>query len=151
MAKFGGPTPKRHTLWSNCTFISEIIQRGGHMTREEMRALTISNHQPLTKRYKDSQGKARMVGTKHLRGSQFCTLFMISLFSCCPKHKKLSHCYLCCCSSKLRSYPAGFGRAIADITVNNIQDPLCVLLNSIKSNVLDAREHMCCFILLTRD
>lgn len=36
MGSFGGPTPKRHTLWSSDAAILECIhRRGGHLPRED--------------------------------------------------------------------------------------------------------------------
>jgi hypothetical protein len=71
MAMFGGPTPKRHRLWSNCRIIGAIMDGAEYMSKDMMHTLALKNKgKELTKKYKDKQGKTRMCGTKFLKGSQ---------------------------------------------------------------------------------
>lgn len=52
------------------------------------------------------------------------------------KQKKHFLLILSCCVSKLRSYPIEFGRAIADITIKNMEDTCHLFFTSMKSNVV---------------
>ena len=69
MGAYRGPTPKRHRLWSNCSkFLQGIWDFGGHMSREQLRALPGG---PLVHKYKDKNGVNRCVGLKDkLKSSQ---------------------------------------------------------------------------------
>ena len=69
MAKYNGPTPKRHWIWSNDeSLVNGIIMDAGRMTREEMQRCS---GKPLVRKYVDKQGKKRHAGNKEaLRASQ---------------------------------------------------------------------------------
>ena len=62
MAKFGGPSPKRHLGFSNdANFIQQLLDRGGYLSQDERRALGESR---LTKRGVSSAGKTTYTGVK---------------------------------------------------------------------------------------
>lgn len=83
MGKFGGPTAKRHRLWSNdAGLLEEIHQRAGHLSKEERLAL---QGEPLAKMYVDSKGFKRYAGIPDkLKASQ--SLCRIS--SCLSESKR---------------------------------------------------------------
>ena len=69
MGKFGGPTPKRHILWSNDQgLLDGVLEHGGRMTRAEMQAC---QGPPLVKKHVDKLGIQRRTGIKqNLKNSQ---------------------------------------------------------------------------------
>ena len=75
MGAYGGPTAKRHKIWSNCAkLLSGIWEHGGSLSREQLSALP-GGH--LVKKYTDRLGVKRMVGIKNkLKSSQLLGLFV---------------------------------------------------------------------------
>ena len=69
MAKYNGPTPKRHKLWSNDEpLVTAIIQDAASMTKQEMAQCRGA---PLVRKYTDRHGAARVQGIKkNLKNSQ---------------------------------------------------------------------------------
>lgn len=69
MGKFGGPTAKRHRLWSNDQpLLLAISNAAGSMTKQEMDQLPGG---PLVQKYRDRHGVLRCTGIKEkLKASQ---------------------------------------------------------------------------------
>ena len=67
--KYGGPTPKRHKIWSNDEYlVNDITAEASSMTREEMAKLPGA---PLVKKYVDKSGQQRCTGVRtRLKASQ---------------------------------------------------------------------------------
>jgi hypothetical protein len=64
MMCFGAPTPKPTKVWSNSHLIA-----GLQIGKKPKQEATVK----LVRKYKDKEGKTRIVGTKHLRASQLDT------------------------------------------------------------------------------
>ena len=69
MGKFGGKTPKRHRIWSNCeALVNGILDEAGYMSKDEMKRLT---GKPTVFRFIDKNGVRRHTGVqKNLKKSQ---------------------------------------------------------------------------------
>lgn len=69
MGKFGGPTAKRHRIWSNDqNLLYAIHDEAGSMTKKEMAMLPGG---PLVTKYQDRHGLQRCTGIKDkLKASQ---------------------------------------------------------------------------------
>lgn len=76
MGKFGGPTAKRHRLWSNDQrLLHSIPDAAGTMTKAEMQSLPGG---PLVKKYKDKAGMNRQVGIRDKLKASQCLVCAIS-------------------------------------------------------------------------
>ncbi|CAJ1355720.1 unnamed protein product [Effrenium voratum] len=73
MGAFGGPTPKRHRVWSNSKkLVDALNERAGHMSRDEQQKLASSTQ--LVTKYVDRNGVKRFQGKRDaLRASQTYT------------------------------------------------------------------------------
>lgn len=80
MGKFDGPNVKPHWLWTNHQFIQPLLDEGGRMSKEERKSCT---GPALVRRYVDSSGKKRVVGTVFLKSSQLLGLNSKLFFGCC--------------------------------------------------------------------
>ena len=67
MGMFDGPSAKRHTLWSNCEALVQLIMdRGNEMTPGKMASL-----KPLCRYYTDKNGVKRRIAKRDvLKASQ---------------------------------------------------------------------------------
>ena len=72
MGLFGGSSPKRHVLWSNCkTFLQRVTEDKQYMPMAHQKALSAANPKPLVKKTIDKQGRRRHAGIReNLRASQ---------------------------------------------------------------------------------
>ena len=71
MRHYGGPTPKRHYLYSNSAAVKQLDRgqlRGWKKEKTEREAQ--GTHRPLVDKYTDKQGKRRYKGNKTLRQSE---------------------------------------------------------------------------------
>lgn len=110
MGAFGGATPKRHRLWSNCNLIlAEISKRGtvqlsnvaqcfiymcqkktpvpcigGHLSREVLRSLPGVKDGGLVRKYIDKSGKKRHVGVaaKLKQSQRLCCTYLLMCMGC---------------------------------------------------------------------
>jgi hypothetical protein len=69
LGAFGAASPKRLRLRSNDRFIQHIIDGATRMTKVDMKILASKT----VRKYCDSRGKKRFVGTPELKKSQFCS------------------------------------------------------------------------------
>ena len=84
MGKFGGPSPKRHLLWSNDEmFVRQVMARGGYLSNAERDLLRTR----LAKK-RTQHGKSTFQGVKknsrspsHFAAVCFCSV-LLSFFSC---------------------------------------------------------------------
>ena len=109
MGKFGGPSPKRHLLWSNDEmFVRQVMARGGYLSNAERDLLRTS----LAKK-RTQHGKSTFQGVKKkLKESQplCCSMFL----QCASFFFQL--CWLApFMFGYLRRYTAAFGHCVADV------------------------------------
>ncbi len=71
MGAIGGPTAKRHRLWSNSKpLLDRVNSDAGYLSRDDMLKLPGG---PLVKKYKDRNGVLRHAGVPDkLKNSQYC-------------------------------------------------------------------------------